>query len=142
MAGCSFGDAAPLDEAASASGGLSGRLVLTGSSTVAPLASEIAARFEERHPDVRIDVQAGGSSRGIADTFSGVADIGMASRILAADEQQLETHQVAIDGICLIAHRDNPLDSLTRDQVIAIYLDEADSWADIGGAVFLGAYLA
>ena len=37
------------------------KLVLTGSSTVAPLATEIGKRFESLHPNVRIDVQTGGS---------------------------------------------------------------------------------
>jgi phosphate transport system substrate-binding protein len=46
---------------------LQGKLVLTGSSTVAPLAAEIGKRFEAEHSDVRIDVQSGGSSRGITD---------------------------------------------------------------------------
>ena len=44
---------------------LSGHLTLTGSSTIAPMAQEIASRFEQAHPGVRVDVQTGGSSRGI-----------------------------------------------------------------------------
>jgi phosphate transport system substrate-binding protein len=61
---------------------LQGKLVITGSTTVAPLAAEIGKRFESEHPAVRVDVQTGGSSRGIADARTGVADIGMASRSL------------------------------------------------------------
>lgn len=34
------------------------RLVLTGSSTIAPLAAEIGKRFEKLNPGVRVDVQA------------------------------------------------------------------------------------
>ncbi|MGF1602336.1 MAG: substrate-binding domain-containing protein, partial [Thermosynechococcaceae cyanobacterium] len=56
------------------------KLVLTGSSTVAPLAAEIAKRYEQENPGVRVDVQSGGSSRGIADVRQQVADIGMVSR--------------------------------------------------------------
>ena len=33
------------------------KLIITGSSTVAPLITEIAKRFEISHPGVRIDVQ-------------------------------------------------------------------------------------
>ena len=50
---------------------LSGRLTLTGSSTIAPMAQEIASRFEQAHPNVRVDVQTGGSSRGIRDAKKG-----------------------------------------------------------------------
>lgn len=46
---------------------LTGKLVITGASTLAPLIAEIGKRFEILHPAVRIDVQTGGSSRGIAD---------------------------------------------------------------------------
>ena len=67
--------------------GLAGRLVITGSSTVAPLAGELAKQFELLHPGVRIDVQSGGSSRGITDARRGTADIGMVSRAPKAGEQ-------------------------------------------------------
>ena len=49
------------------------KLVLTGSSTIAPLALEIGRRFESLNPGVRIAVQSGGSSRGISDARSGLA---------------------------------------------------------------------
>jgi len=63
------------------------KLVLTGSSTVAPLAAEIGKRFESLHPSVRIDIQTGGSSRGVNDARSGLASIGMASRALKDTKQ-------------------------------------------------------
>lgn len=109
-------------------------LVLTGSSTVAPLAGELAARYEAQHPGVRIDVQSGGSGRGIADTRKGTADIGMASRTLAPDEQDLTAHTIANDGIALIVHASNPLGALTTEQVRAIYLGQVDDWSALGGA--------
>ena len=65
------------------------KLVLTGSSTVAPLAAEIGKRFESLHSNVRVDVQTGGSSRGVSDARAGLADIGMASRALKDDEKDL-----------------------------------------------------
>lgn len=113
--------------------GLSGKLVLTGSSTVAPVAAEIGKRFEERHPGVRVNVQTGGSSRGIADARSGTADIGMASRGLARDEQDLMSHRIAMDGICMIVHADNPIEALTDRQVREIYTGRIESWNDLGG---------
>ena len=58
------------------------KLVLTGSSTIAPLALEIGKRFEKLNPGVRVDVQSGGSTRGVNDARAGLADIGMASRTL------------------------------------------------------------
>src|SRR5262245_3820261 len=94
----------------------SGKLVLTGSSTIAPLAAEIGKRFEAAHPGVRIDVQTGGSSRGIADARQGLADIGMASRALKKDESDLLAFTIALDGVCLIVHQDNPVEKLADQQ--------------------------
>ncbi len=116
-------------------GGLRGQLVLTGSSTVAPLAGEIAKRFEQRHPGVRVDVQAGGSSRGIADVRRGAADIGMTSRALKPQETDLAAHTIARDGVGMILHRDNPAQSLTDEQVIAIYTGRFTNWSQVGGVV-------
>src|SRR5262249_48034346 len=95
-----------------------GKIVLTGSSTVAPLAAEIGKRFEALHPGVRVDVQTGGSSRGIADARQGLADIGMVSRALKPEENDLHAFAIARDGVCIIVHRENPVRTLTDQQVI------------------------
>jgi phosphate transport system substrate-binding protein len=108
-------------------------LVLTGSSTVAPLASEIGKRFESLHPGTRVDVQSGGSSRGIADARRGMADIGMVSRNAKSDEQDLFTFTIARDGICIIVHQDNQVADLSNEQVVAIYTGRTDNWRDVGG---------
>lgn len=113
---------------------LQGRLVLTGSSTVAPLAGEIAKRFEKLHPEVRVDVQTGGSSRGIADAKRGTADIGMSSRDLKPSETQgVQSHLLAIDGVCMLVHADNPVDNLTDQQVRDIYTGKLTHWSQLGG---------
>ncbi|MEQ9620105.1 MAG: phosphate ABC transporter substrate-binding protein [Deltaproteobacteria bacterium] len=114
-------------------GGLSGRLVLTGSSTVAPLASEIGKRFESSHPRVRVDVQTGGTSRGISDTRQGIADIGMISRALHSEESDLLAFPVARDGISVIVHKDNPVTQLSDLQIKGIYTGEITDWSEIGG---------
>lgn len=109
------------------------RLTLTGASTVAPLMADIAKRFEQANPHVRVDVQTGGSSRGVADARSGLADIGMVSRALKTDEDDLQAHTVAMDGISLILHRSNPVRSLTDAQLKAIYTGQIKNWKDLGG---------
>jgi phosphate transport system substrate-binding protein len=109
------------------------RLVITGSSTIAPLAAEIAKRFEQKNPGVRIDVQTGGSSRGVADARSGLADIGMASRSLKDDEKDLMPHTIAMDGVSVILHRSNSIHALSDDQVKAIYRGQTKNWKEVGG---------
>jgi phosphate transport system substrate-binding protein len=109
------------------------RLVLTGSSTLAPLAGEIARRFESLHPGVRIDVQTGGSSRGIHDVRKGIAAIGLVSRALKADEADLQAFAIAQDGISLIVHAGNPVITLSREQIADIYTGRITHWNAVGG---------
>src|SRR5262245_19431088 len=113
--------------------GRSGKLVLTSSSTVAPLANEIGKRFESLHTGVRVDVQTGGSSRGIADARQGLADIGMASRALKNDESDLLGFPIALDGVCIILHKDNPVDQLLDQQIIDIFTGKITNWSEVGG---------
>lgn len=110
------------------------KLVLTGSSTIAPLAGEIARRFEARHPGTRVDVQTGGSARGINDVRNGTADIGMLSRDLKPEERGLRTHTVALDGVGIIVHASNPVVMLNRRQLIDIYTGKIVNWKELGGA--------
>ncbi|ARU54604.1 phosphate binding protein [Oleiphilus messinensis] len=109
------------------------KLVLTGSSTVAPLASEIARAFEQLHPETRIDVQTGGSSRGINDARNDLADIGMVSRALKSNESDLTAQTIAWDGITLILNSSNPVQLLNRSQVIDIYTKKITNWSEVGG---------
>jgi phosphate transport system substrate-binding protein len=111
-----------------------GKLVLTGASTLAPLIAEIGKRFESLYPAVRIDVQSGGSSRGVADVRQGLADIGMVSRAMKEDERDLSAFPVARDGVCPILHRENPVQALTDEQVVTIYTGKITNWKAVGGA--------
>lgn len=110
------------------------KLSVTGASTIAPLLSEIAKRFEDQNRGVRIDVQTGGTSRGISDVRRGVADVGMASRRLKPDESDLRAYLIARDGVSVILHADNTVPSLSLEQITAIYKGEITNWRQIGGA--------
>ncbi|MBB1161637.1 phosphate ABC transporter substrate-binding protein [Aquariibacter albus] len=111
------------------------RLLLSGSSTVAPLVLEIAKRFESLNPGVRIEVQTGGSSRGLSDARQGRVAFGMVSRALKPEEAALLAYPLARDGIGLIVHRSNPVAALSAAQVQAIYTGQVRDWAAVGGPV-------
>jgi len=106
-------------------------LTLTGSSTVAPPLADIAADFEAAHDGVRVDVQTGGSSRGLADVRRGTADLGMASRELRAEESDLSAHVISRDGISLLVHASNPLQSLSVDDVGRLFRGEVTNWREL-----------
>jgi phosphate transport system substrate-binding protein len=109
------------------------KLVVTGSSTVAPLVQEIGKAFEKEHPGVKVDVQSGGSERGITDARSGEADLGMISRELKDEEKDLTPIGIAKDGICMILNEANPVEALTDDQIVAIYKGTVTNWNEVGG---------
>jgi phosphate transport system substrate-binding protein len=112
---------------------LSGRLVIAGSTSVQPLAEELAEEFMARHPAVRIQVQGGGSSAGIAAAGSGAADIGTSSRKLKAEESGLNEVTLALDGIALVVHPANPVKNLTADEARRIFSGEITDWKQVGG---------
>ena len=109
------------------------KLTLSGSSTLAPLASEMAKSFEQQHRDVRIDVQTGGSTRGIVDAKNGLSDLGMSSRALyPAESTALTSYTVAIDGVAFVVHEDNRIDALSKQQARDIYSGKITNWGQLG----------
>lgn len=110
------------------------KITIVGSSTIAPLMSEIGKAYEKKNPGVRIDVQAGGTSRGVLDVRQGTAQIGMVSRELKADEKSdLHRALIAKDGLAMIVHKSNPVAALTKEQVIGIYSGKLTNWKEVGG---------
>lgn len=119
--------------AATPANALSGRILITGSSTMAPLMSAIAQRFHSLHPKVSIDVQAGGSGRGLLDARQGKADVGMVSRALNETEKDLYGLPIARDGVAVVLHKDNPVRMLADQEIIDIYGGKVVNWKALGG---------
>jgi phosphate transport system substrate-binding protein len=115
------------------SGRLSGRLVITGSSTTAPLVKAIAQRFCASNPGVQIEVQTGGSARGLADVRAGTSSIGMSSKVMTDREADLFGYPIARDGVSLMVHKSNPVTELSKAQVADIYSGKITRWGAVGG---------
>jgi phosphate transport system substrate-binding protein len=98
-----------------------------------PLMEDIGRRFHELHPDVEVEVRPGGSGRGIGDARDGKVDLGMASRYLLAEEREVRSFPIAHDGVCLVVHKDNPIQGLDRQQVLAVLTGKATNWTQVGG---------
>jgi phosphate transport system substrate-binding protein len=111
----------------------SGKLLITGSSTMAPMIEAVGKRFLATHPGAQIAVRTVGSAEGIDDAMKGKADIGMASRALTNKESGLYSFAIARDGVCLVVHKDNPVRSLTNRQVLDIYTGKINNWSRVGG---------
>src|SRR5579884_516118 len=108
-------------------------LVLTGSSGMMPLLRDIGKRFESDHAGVRIDVQSGGSTRGVSDARQGLADIGMVARELKPDEAMLHATPIALDAVCIIVNRANSVKELSDDQIARMYTRGVSNWKEVGG---------
>jgi len=109
-------------------------VTVSGSTSVQPYIEILAEEYAFLYPEKIIDVQGGGSSAGIMAVESGIADIGMSSRLLKDDEQHLWVIEIAKDGLAMIIHPDNPVTNLSLEQVRGIYTGEIASWGELGGA--------
>lgn len=117
--------------------GLSGKIQVAGSTTVQPLAEELAAAFMAKNPDVTIEIQGGGSSVGVTSAGEGTVDMGSASREIKSSEMDkfpnLQVHTIAYDGIAIVTHPDVNLGSLTVEQIRSIFAGEITNYSEVGG---------
>lgn len=112
--------------------GVSGKITLAGSTSVAPVMDKIKDAYQKLNSDVTIEIQESGSSAGIQSATEGAVDIGMSSRELSEDEAKtLKSEQIALDGIAVIVNKNNTVDNLTAENVKSIYLAETTDWSEI-----------
>lgn len=112
--------------------GLTGKITVAGSSSVAPVMEKLKEAYENLNSGVTVDVQQNDSTTGMTSAMEGACDIGMASRELKDSEKAaLTSIQIATDGIAVIVNRDNPTENLTIDQIREIYTGNTTEWADI-----------
>lgn len=113
---------------------LSGTVTVSGSTSVQPLAQDLADVFNETYPGISVEIQGGGSSQGIRDVTDGTSDIGESSRDLTPEEKTgLTEHVIAYDGIAVVVNPSNTVTNLTRDQIEKIFKGEIKNWKDVGG---------
>ena len=116
-------------------------IAITGSTTVLPIAQRAAESFMDINEDISVSVRGGGSGVGIAALIDGRADIADASRPIKTKEIKLAREKgidpyanvVARDGIAVVVHPDNPVDSIGIEDLKKIYTGEIENWKDLGG---------
>jgi phosphate transport system substrate-binding protein len=128
--------------AAAAPAELRGRLSLSGAWALYPLALKWAEEFQRLNPGVRVDVQAGGAGKGIADALAGVVDIGMVSRDINPAEIAKGALAVAVakDAVVPTISRANPFlaeitkRGLKKGEFAAIWISQTvGSWGQLIG---------
>ncbi len=115
---------------------LSGKLNISGSTSMLELVQELAAKFMEVNQGVTVDVQGGGSGVGLQNVLDGISDIGNSSSSLKDSDKEkgLVSVDIAMDGVVVILNPKNPVSDLSKEQIVKIFKGEITNWKEVGGA--------
>jgi phosphate transport system substrate-binding protein len=115
-------------------------ITLSGSTSVAPLASKLIKGYLKAKPGVaEFKLAQGGSDVGVADVGAGRVSIGDSSRdAKPTDPGGLVWHKIARDAICLATHPDNKIANLSQAQVQDIFSGKIRDWSQVTGATKTG----
>jgi phosphate transport system substrate-binding protein len=133
--------------------GVYGSISSVGSDTLATLISLWSERFKTVYPHVKFQIQASGSATAAQALTQGTATIGPMSRAMTASEVSRFTQKygyppttliVAVDAIAIYVEKNNPMQSLTLEQVDALFsvtrfcgsANKIETWSDIGVTKF------
>lgn len=95
---------------------------------------------------VTVEIEARGSATAFEGLAAGTCDLGMSSRAIREDEvaklaaagmgdlrSPASEHVLALDGIAVIVHPNNPLRGLDRGALRDLFTGGATDWSDLGG---------
>ena len=120
------------DAAAYEAAGVTGKVVVAGSSSVSPVMEKLAEAYMAANTGVEIEIQTSDSTTGMTSAMEGACEIGMASRELKeAEAAELESTAIAMDGIAVIVNNENPVENLSLEQIGAIYTGETTVWNEL-----------
>ncbi|HPX62260.1 MAG TPA: phosphate ABC transporter substrate-binding protein [Deltaproteobacteria bacterium] len=131
-----------------ATSGVAGNLNSIGSDSLNNLMTYWAEGFKKKYPNVNIQIEGKGSSTAPPALIAGTAQLGPMSRAMKASEiEQFEKKfgykptkiGVALDSLAVFVNKDNPIKSLSLDEVDAIFsktrkrgLPEVTTWGQVG----------
>lgn len=116
-------------------------ILITGSERMAPLLRQVGRRYTELHPDVKIEVQGGGSDTGLKALVEGRAMIASLARPATEEEvrqirfltrHHLVSVPIAMDAVAFFVNPKNPLAVLTIEQINHIYAARISRWDQLG----------
>jgi phosphate transport system substrate-binding protein len=120
-----------------------------GSDTMVNLAQAWAEAYAKVKPNVSVEVSGGGSGVGIAALINRTADIANSSRKLEPEEEakaDASAHGkpteflVGYDGLAIYVHKDNPLETISVDELGEIYREggKLTKWSEVGVSAIPG----
>jgi len=128
-----FGQSVPLDpglKSYQVVGGVSGNASSIGSDTLNNLMTYWAETFSKFYPNVKIQVEGKGSSTAPPALTQGTAQFGPMSRAMKpTEEDSFESKwgykptqiRTSVDALAVFVNKDNPIKSMTMEQVDAIF---------------------
>lgn len=109
-----------------------GTIMVDGSTSIAPLMEVIAEEYMQQNPEAEIVIEESDSSKGIDSVIKRNAEIAMSSRELKDYEKELLDYEtIAKEGIAVVVNEENPLETITLEQLRKIYIGEIDSWKQL-----------
>jgi phosphate transport system substrate-binding protein len=120
---------------------MAGNIVITGSTTVLPVAQKVAEAYMGQNPDVKISISGGGSGEGIKSLIDGTTNIADSSRFIKDSEIKQAVDKgrypvpfaIAYDCIIPVVNPSNTVLNLTIQQLKGIYKGEIKDWKEVGG---------
>ena len=113
-----------------------------GSDTMVNLMQVLSEEYSKARPEVIVAVTGGGSGTGIKALLDGTTDLANASRSIKAEEKEaaekngIHPHEnvVAYDGLAIYVAKDNPIQSISFDELKCVYSADGTCkrWSDLG----------
>lgn len=127
------GDISEGNKGAFTSSKATGKVTVGGSSSVSPVMEKLIEAYKKVNTGAEFDFQESDSTSGMTGAIEGKFDIGMASRELKDSEKSsgLTSQAIALDGIAVIVNTKNSIDSITSEQVKAIFTGETTDWSEV-----------
>jgi phosphate transport system substrate-binding protein len=128
---------------------VAGSLTIVGSKTMQPLTESWADELEKRHPSLKVHVESAGSESGLSQFLEGRVQIVAMSRRITIQEinefirefgHEPTEVPVAVDALAVFVHKDNPVASITLQDLDAMFCKERrrgalyaiDTWGLLG----------
>lgn len=103
-------------------------LTASGSTAMNPLLTLLADRFHERYPSITVIVEASNSAQGMEQVVDGTAELGALS---VPPRNTVWVAPIAVGGIAIIVHPDNPVQDLTLMQVREVFAGRIWHWSEL-----------
>lgn len=109
-----------------------GKLIIEGSTSVAPLMEQLAEAYEKINTNAAVTVTATDSTKGLTQAMSGRCNFAMSSRELKDYEMELLDYEtIAKDNIVVIVEKNNPLDNISLEDLKEIYTGKIKNWDEL-----------